>query len=138
MKKINSIHYGGKVLLVGALFLSVFPLGIIGLNLVLDSEILSVATKIVFCTGVLIIGFFFIHLIIEFWQDKKIEQYYASHKNVKIQIQGNGYECGACGSRNLKDKSKWCNVCGCQFGEYEDKMPQDIIGKSTSIMQDES
>ena len=101
-------------MLVGGLFLSVFPAGIMGINHILNNEILSTAAKIVFLIGVIIIGFFFVHLAIEFRQDKKIDQY---------------YECGACGSRNLKDKSKWCNVCGCQFGKYEDKMPQDIIGK---------
>lgn len=116
-------------MLVGGLFLSVFPAGIMGINQILNNEILSTVAKIVFLIGVIIISFFFVHLAIEFRQDKKIDQYYLSHKNVKIQIQGNGYECGACGSRNLKDKSKWCYVCGCQFGEYKDKTPQDIIGK---------
>lgn len=127
MKKINSIHYGGKIILIGSIVAFGIP-GILALiNRYLHSKMIDRIQWIVLMIGILILMFSFLYLLIELHQDKKIDQYYTTHRNVKIKIQEGLYECGICGNRKLKEKDAQCMVCGNHLDMYEIKTPQEIL-----------
>ena len=71
--------------------------------------------KISFVLSGLILGLFFCLLMLELKQDKKIDKYFTEHKNVKIEIGDNTYECGACGCRSIRRDSTFCVGCGCEY-----------------------
>lgn len=127
MKKINSIHYGGKILLAGILFGIFIPLVLVALSKIWNSNILQVMLKISFVLGMLILVLFFIHLGIEFYQDKKIDRYYSSHGKRKVFIADDKYECGMCGNRQVQETDIFCKLCGVQFENESDKTPQEIL-----------
>lgn len=127
MKKINSIHYGGKVLLIGGTVGLLIPTI---LWLIADdwsSPEFFLLAKLSSFIGMLILLFFFVMLVIELYQDKKINKYYAAHKNVKIRMESGEYECAACGSRCVQKEDINCIVCGIRFEEGKDKTPQEIL-----------
>lgn len=127
MKKINSIDYGGKIIGIGLIIGLLLP-GILALvNRYLENRGLTMLATILAAVGVLIILLFFIHLCVELKQDKKINQYYSEHKNVKIMLADGAYECGACGSRGIRADSVSCNACGCRFEDVRNKTAQDIL-----------
>ncbi len=127
MKKINSINYGGKVIGIGCIFAIGIPAVLLIINQIVQLRlILMLAIGSAVIGGSILVGFF-IHLAIELRQDKKIDAYYSRHKNVKIQINSNAYECGACGNRKVKSNSIDCDVCGCRFEDIKDRTPQEII-----------
>lgn len=129
MKKINSIDYGGKIIGIGLIIGLLLP-GILALvNRYLENRGLTMLAIILAAVGALIIVGFFVHLCVELKQDKKINQYYSKHKNVKIRLADGAYECGACGSRGIRADSVSCNACGCRFEDIGDKTPQDILGE---------
>ena len=101
MKKINSVHYGGTVLAIGAIIGVLLPGILWGLGICLENKTLFVARNLCFLFGMLVFGLFFLHLAVEFHQDKKIENYYATHKRIKIPKAEGTYECGNCGSRQV-------------------------------------
>jgi hypothetical protein len=113
VKKINSIGYGGKVILVGILFTFIIP--IILYFVPFQWNLLNLISKISFLIGIIILLLFFIWLKIELHQDKKINEYFRKNKNKKLSI-GNGiYECQACGNREVKLIDQRCSVCGIRF-----------------------
>lgn len=113
MKKINSIGYGGKVILVGCVFILIIPmlLSIIPYK----RGVLLELSKISFIVGTLILVLFFIWLMIELYQDKKLFENYNQYMNQKILIGKNMYECQRCGNRQVKQSDKNCNICGNKF-----------------------
>lgn len=127
MKKINSINYGGKVLGIGCVFLLIIPGVLYLVQKLYESKIIYVMKVASTIVGAIIIFGFFIHLAIELQQDKKIDAYYTKHKNVKIKIDDRNYECGACGNREVKMQSTYCEICGCKFEDIADKTPQEIV-----------
>lgn len=129
MKKINSIDYGGKIIGTGLLIGLLIPGILLLFNRHADSMGITVLAIILAAVGVLIILFFTIHLCVELKQDKKINQYYREHKNVKIRLSDGTCECGACGSRAIRIESVSCNACGCKFENSGNKTPQDILDK---------
>ncbi|MBE5960679.1 MAG: hypothetical protein E7256_04735 [Lachnospiraceae bacterium] len=113
MKKINSIWYGGKVILTGAILAFGVPAGI-GI-LPGESKILEVIRMGSFVLGMLILLGFGIWLAIELHQDKRINGFYDRNRNRKLKIDEGIYECQACGSRKVKEKDERCSVCGVRF-----------------------
>lgn len=115
MKKINSIHYGSRVIGIGLIFLVPVPLALWGVNQWLQKEILSSAAYVSMVIGAAIEIFFFVYLIIETKQDKKINEYYQRHKKSKITLPGGRFECGNCGNRNVRESDTGCVACGITF-----------------------
>lgn len=126
MKKINSIDYGGKIIGIGLIIGFLLPGILVLVNRYLENRVFTMLAIILAAVGALIILLFFIHLCVELKQDKKINQYYSEHKNVKILLADGSCECGACGSRGIRADSVSCNACGCRFEDIRNKTPQDI------------
>lgn len=115
MKKINSIGYGGKVIGIGLLNVLVMPGILAGVNRWFDCHYISFVANVLLVVGSSILICFFLLLIIELRQDKKIDQYYSQHQNVKIELPDGTWECGVCGSRMIGKDSTSCNTCGCNL-----------------------
>lgn len=130
VKKINSIDYGGKVISIGCVFALGIPTILLVINQVVALKLISILAIVSAAIGGIILVGFFIHLAIELRQDKKIDAYYSRHKNIKLQVSENRYECGACGNREVKANSINCNVCGCKFEDIQDKTPQEIVNEN--------
>ncbi len=129
MKKINSIDYGGKIIGIGLIIGLLLP-GILALvNRYLENRGLTMLAIILAAVGTMIIVGFFVHLCVELKQDKKINQYYSEHMNIKIKLADGTCECGACGSRGIRADSISCNACGCRFEDIGNKTPQDILNE---------
>lgn len=127
MKKINSINYGGKIIGVGLMIMFVIPGMLMLINTILNFDVILMLSRLLFLIGAVILICFTVHLLIEFHQDKKVDKYYSKHRNVKIKINDGKYECGACGSRNIGPNDDFCNTCGCEYEQAEDKKPQEIL-----------
>ena len=119
MKKINSIHYGSRVIAVGLIFLVLFPLAFWGVNQWLQNEALITAAYVSLIFGATIEIFFFVYLFIESKQDKMINEDYLRHRNMKIPLPDGKYECGNCGNRNVRASDSGCVACGITFEEEE-------------------
>jgi Ca2+/Na+ antiporter len=113
MKKINSIGYGGKVILAGLLFTFIIP--IIISFVPYKCSLLNLVSKVSLLVGILILLLFFIWLKIELYQDKKINKHFEKKKNKKISIGSGKFECQACGNRQVILSDKRCSVCGIKF-----------------------
>ena len=113
MKKINSIGYGGKVILVGIVFAFIIPMLIYVISK--KDSMLCDISKISFGIGVLILVLFFVWLKIELYQDKKLNKQYEKNKNKKLLVEKDIYECQACGNRRVVKLDKTCNICGNKF-----------------------
>lgn len=79
MKKINSNSYGGKIIGLGLIPLALIPEIFWGINRFLNLKILSVLIAVSVGIGILIEVSFFIILMVELWQDKKIQEYYEAN-----------------------------------------------------------
>lgn len=113
MKKINSIGYGGKVIMIGSIFAFLLPFLIYIFPY--KSSILLLVYRISMSLGIIILVCFAIWLTIELHQDKKLNEYYNKSKNQKLEIGENVYECQACGNRQLKVTDQFCHICGIKF-----------------------
>ena len=79
MKKINTIDYGGKVILIGLVFLAAMPLALSLLNHFLHALVITIIISISMGIGLAIEVCFGCVLALELWQDRKINQYYQNH-----------------------------------------------------------
>lgn len=120
MKKINSIDYGGKVIAVGIIIMLIIPGILAMLNTFIESDYIPIISWILFVLGAGILFCFGVVLCIELKQDKILDKYYSSHKYIKLKLNDNKYECGACGNRNVYAGSTICDVCGCKFENVKD------------------
>ncbi len=127
MKKINSIHFGGRVIGIGLAVMLLIPGVLLGINYFLHYRLLEILAGGCFALGAVILLGFVLILRTELKQDKKIEQYYGKHKNVKIKLSGGRYECGACGNRAVAEEHTHCSVCGCKYEAEPDRTPQEIL-----------
>ena len=127
MKKINSINYGGKIIGIGLIIMFVIPGLLIFIHTILKHKAILLLSRLLFIIGAVILVCFTVHLLIELYQDKKIDKYYSKHRNVKIKLNDGKYECGVCGSRNIDLNDIFCNTCGCKYEHAEDKKPQEIL-----------
>lgn len=113
MKKINSIWYGGKVILAGAILAFGVPGGI--WILPGESEILNMIGMVSFGAGAMILVGFGIWLGIELHQDKRLNGYYDRNRNRIMKVGKDVYECQACGNRKVRPGDASCSVCGVHF-----------------------
>lgn len=113
MKKINSIWYGGKIILTGIIFAFMIPLGI--MIFPLKSKILTTLSSISCIFGIIILMGFGIFLAIELHQDKKLNEYYNRKQTQKVKISENKYECQVCGNREINQNDTSCKICGTRF-----------------------
>ena len=116
IKKINSIDYGGKVIGIGLIFMLLISGLLLLLYRILVYEFLNIIAKVSFVIGLLILLFFSCLLMVELRQDKKLDQYYSKHRNIKIPIETGKYECGTWGNREVGKNNTCCDICGCRFG----------------------
>ena len=79
MKKINTIDYGGKVILIGLAFLVALPLALGLVNYFLHALVVTVILSISAGIGLAIEVCFGFVLSFELWQDRKINQYYLNN-----------------------------------------------------------
>ena len=121
IKKINSINYGGKVIGIGLIFMLLISGLLLLFYKILVYEFLNIIAKVSFVIGLLILISFACLLMVELRQDKKLDQYYCKHRNIKIPIKAGKYECGACGNREVVKNSTCCGICGCRFGKMQIK-----------------
>lgn len=121
IKKINSINYGGKVIGIGLFFMLFIPGVLLFFYRILVYEVLEILVKASFGIGLLILISFACLLMVELRQDKKLDQYYCKHRNIKIPIKAGKYECGACGNREVAKNSTCCGICGCRFEKMQIK-----------------
>jgi len=119
IKKINSIHYGGKVIGIGLTTMILIPGILLWLNTFCECRITVILAKILFVIGGGILSGFACLLHIELKQDKEIDKYYSGHRNVKIKLNDEKYECGACRNRAVRTDSVYCNMCGCKYEEMK-------------------
>lgn len=115
MKKINSIDYGGKVIAIGMILLIPVPLLLYGIEKMIKMEKIKYIFYGSIAIGTIVEVVFFIVLMIELKQDRRIDKYYQNHKNVKLKINDNSYECSCCGNRKIKISDMECNICGIKF-----------------------
>ena len=129
MKKINSIHFGGRVIGIGLAVMLPIPGVLLGINRFLHHRWLEILAGGCFVLGAVILLGFALILRTELKQDKKIERYYGNHKNVKIKLSEGRYECGACGNRAVSKEQTHCGVCNCKFEAEPDRTPQEILAR---------
>ena len=115
MKKINSIHYGSRVIGIGLIFLVLVPLALWAVNQWLQNEALITAAYVSMIIGATIEIFFFVYLIVESQQDKKINSDYLRHRKMKIPLPNGKFECGNCGNRSVRASDSGCVTCGISF-----------------------
>lgn len=127
MKKVNSIFYGSHIIGLGLLFLIPVPLLLDFIKRYFSSIILSYAIRVSVVIGIIVECAFFILLIIELHQDKKIQKYCQNHRNTKIKLKEGKYECLNCGNRMLKEQDEVCSICGIKYVENGMKTIQEIL-----------
>jgi hypothetical protein len=127
MKKIDSIHYGGRVIGIGLVLLVLIPAVLLIVGRISHLDVLSLVAYFSMVVGALIEVLFFVFLLIESRQDKKIDAYVQSHKRVKITLPDGKYECGSCGNRNVRGLDTECLACGITFEQDEYRSSQDIL-----------
>lgn len=76
MKKINTIDYGGKVILIGLVFLAALPIALKVLNYFVNSHVVKIVMYISIGVGIGIEAYFGCVLALELWQDRKINDFY--------------------------------------------------------------
>ena len=127
MKKINSIHYGEKVLITALFFSCVCPSVLWIFSNIWVWEGWSKLIIVSIAIGCIILVLFFVHLTVELRQDKKINNYYEENSNVKLPIGKGCFECAACGNRSVYQNDTNCSICGICFVGVENKRPQDVL-----------
>lgn len=117
MKKINSIEFAPCVFRLIILLLAAIPL-VTSLLLncfpfwpLLFIQRLSIATGLGITAALLLIG------LVEFWQDRHMNNYYQRNQNKKVQLPNGNFECQHCGYAKVHASSSSCPVCNVNFTE---------------------
>ena len=79
MKKINTIDYGGKVILIGLVFFAVLPVALYILNRFLNSCAVTIVMYVSIGIGVAIEIYFGCALYLELRQDRDINKFYENN-----------------------------------------------------------
>ena len=117
MKKINSIGYGDKIVVIAVLFLAVIPTCVYIVSVILSIPELMKVILISLVIGGFIVLFVIGLLFIELRQDKRLNQLYMKNINIKLPLGNNRYECQSCGNRQVLDNDRNCKVCGIHFNK---------------------
>lgn len=113
MIKINSIGYGPFILAASVVLGLLIPFLLRLFSFV--CPIPSVLIKISLAIGLLVFVGLIVLLAVEHRQDKKADQFYAGHRDTRLKIGGDGYECQNCGSRSIGENDSRCPSCGIKF-----------------------
>lgn len=79
MKKLNTIDYGGKIIGIGLLFLAAIPAVLYALNRFFNARAIQILLFVSLGIGVMIEAGFGCVLLLEWHQDRVINDYYATH-----------------------------------------------------------
>lgn len=109
--KINSIHYGAKVLGWGG----VLWCGGRVIATWARNEVVNQIGRYLSRVGLVILGLMALWLIIEGFQDRYWNRYDLSQKNRKMKLENGHFECQNCGNRNVRENEQICGICGCHF-----------------------
>lgn len=120
MKKINSNGYGFKVISGASIFLFVIPTICYLLYSITKQSQFQLIIKISLALGSMILLFLFILLKIEFFQDKKIDEYYMANKKSRLSLKNGLFECQICGNNQVKPEQKSCIICGTNFRNWSE------------------
>lgn len=116
MRVLNLNGPASKILTWIAIFLVAIPglLYLVGLAYLPGSlhTWLSLATRVSWIIGGLLVGGFMLLIILEQIQDKLLADDYLKNRNRKLKIAAGRYECQYCGNRDVKESDKTCQVCG--------------------------
>lgn len=122
MKKIDSIHFGGRFIWLMLIFMVIIPVVLGCVNIFLKSSIIISLIIVSFIAGALIGLIFLIILAIELRQDRNLNKKYAAMKSVKIFLENNRFECANCGNIHVTNDDKVCKVCGQIFETTNNKI----------------
>ena len=123
MKKINSINWGGKVLGLIVFLDAILPLIAFLLSKIGLRQSSSFLYKVALGVGGVVTIAAFLVLLLELYQDKKIDQYYRLHQKGKRLLSNGNYECEQCGNREVKKADTYCKICHTHFEDAKDKPP---------------
>ena len=112
MKKINSIHFGGKFIWLMVIFMVIIPGSLWLFNYFFENPIISRIIVVSIIMGALLGLLFLIVLSVELNQDKRLNKKYEKMKGCKISLDNNRFECANCGNTHVKAYDKACRVCG--------------------------
>lgn len=115
MKKINSIGYGYKLVLVILLFLVAIPCLMLLLRCLWPLQVFSAMLAGSLILGGLLAVFLAGLLFVELRQDKRRVRYFEEHQNCALPLSDGRYECQHCGSTTVRQGDKVCPTCGIGF-----------------------
>lgn len=116
MKKINSIWYGSRILVIGGFFAVVIPFILYLFYISNDkNEDIMILIRFSIAIGIIILIMFSLMLAVEFKQDRNINLQYNKVKYQKIKISDGLYECQYCGNQKVKKEDSFCKVCYIKF-----------------------
>lgn len=115
MRKINSIGYGHKVLLIIGCFLFLIPVLSAFTAYMSRLPASPVISKVSMTIGILLLAAFAGLLAIELKQDKRLARHYAENRNIKILLSSGNYECQACGNCLVEPDDRFCSICKINF-----------------------
>lgn len=110
-KKINSIHYAGKVIALGSWLIG-FSVPFLFLS---KYTVCFWIGRILVGLGAAVLLGIAIWLIIESIQDAYWEKHDMMERYSYKKVREGVYECQNCGNRNVKKGAKSCEICGCRF-----------------------
>lgn len=137
IKKINSIDYGWKLLAASTLLTLVIPIIIKSAMFVCKSLLLAACFKVSIAAGGFLSLVFAIMLAIEFHQDNRMNAYYETQKNQKLDLRNGLFECQSCGNRTVKSGEKSCHICGMMFKDEGGVISTQGILARTSVIDTE-
>ncbi len=120
MKKINSIGYGHKILCGAGVCLIILPVIFHLLSAMTGQMQLQLLAKGFLVLGSILLLFLFLLLRIEFYQDKKIDQYYSANSRSRLPLKSGLFECQTCGNNQVKPEQRSCAVCGINFKNWSE------------------
>ncbi len=117
MKKINSIHFGLQSIESIAIFVVIIPSIIYGYSYFTHAPLCKWGLGISLLIGIGMAVVFTIMLLIEFRQDRLLNNYYAKRRAIKVLLKNGVYECQNCGNRKVTVQDTNCHICGIYFKE---------------------
>ncbi len=121
LKKINSINYGDKILASAAICFFVIPAISNSIWLITRQEQFSLITRLSLSAGAMILLFLFFLLKLEFYQDKKLNEYFMANTQTRMPLKNGLFECQNCGNIQVKREHKTCNICGINFKDRSEE-----------------
>lgn len=115
MKKINSITYGHKIILLAATFLVPVPSVCYLFGKLTEQPLFYRAMRTSLALGFAILLLLLIWLRIELFQDQKIDAFFTANRSTCQLLQQGLYECQSCGYNQIRPEQRSCTMCGTTF-----------------------